>query len=60
MGLLSMDLSAKIELFNTKPTLKHKAGVAFPRYFTSRLEPGRTPYDEIHWEIGRASCRERV
>jgi len=24
--------------------------VSFPRYFTAKLEPGRTPYDEIAWE----------
>ncbi|SPF34413.1 Vitamin B12-dependent ribonucleotide reductase [Candidatus Sulfopaludibacter sp. SbA4] len=55
MGLLSMDLSARIELLKTKTTLKTKTGIAFPRYFTSRIDPGRTPYDEIHWETRTAS-----
>ncbi len=32
-----------------------RVGVAFPRYFTARLEPGRTPYDEIEWEKRSAS-----
>src|ERR1051325_5642209 len=53
MGLLSMDLSAKIELLKTKTTTK--TGIAFPRYFTSRIEAGKTPYDEIHWETRTAS-----
>ncbi|MGQ9633880.1 MAG: vitamin B12-dependent ribonucleotide reductase [Bryobacteraceae bacterium] len=32
-----------------------KNGIAFPRYFTARLAPGRTPYDEIRWELRTAS-----
>ncbi|HWC95178.1 MAG TPA: vitamin B12-dependent ribonucleotide reductase [Candidatus Sulfopaludibacter sp.] len=39
----------------TKNTTKTKTGIQFPRYFTSRLEPGKTPYDEIHWETRTAS-----
>ncbi len=31
------------------------AGVTFPRYFTSRLEAGRTPYDEVQWETRTAT-----
>jgi ribonucleoside-diphosphate reductase alpha chain len=31
------------------------AGVQFPRYFTSRLEGGRTPYDEVQWETRNAT-----
>src|SRR5215831_13358813 len=54
MGQLSVDLSAKMELL-TKTTGKTKTGIAFPRYFTSRLERGKTPYDEIQWETRTAS-----
>ncbi|HEX5430999.1 MAG TPA: vitamin B12-dependent ribonucleotide reductase, partial [Bryobacteraceae bacterium] len=32
-----------------------RAGVAFPRYFTARLESGKTPYDETAWELRTAS-----
>jgi len=32
-----------------------KSGLSFPRYFTARLAPGRTPYDEIRWELRTAS-----
>jgi ribonucleoside-diphosphate reductase alpha chain len=30
-------------------------GVAFSRYFTARLEPGKTPYDEVRWDLRTAS-----
>src|SRR5271166_6108746 len=33
---------------------KH-AGVQFPRYFTARLEAGKTPYDEVQWETRNAT-----
>src|SRR6202790_1855396 len=33
---------------------KH-AGVEFPRYFTARLEAGKTPYDEVQWETRNAT-----
>ncbi len=55
MGQLSVDLSAKIESLKTKNVTRIKTGIAFPRYFTSRLEPGKTPYDEINWETRTAS-----
>ncbi len=55
MGQLSVDLSAKIESLRTKNLTKTKTGIPFPRYFTARLEAGKTPYDEIHWETRTAS-----
>src|SRR5205085_265468 len=27
-----------------------RTGVSFPRYFTQKLESGKTPYDEVKWE----------
>ena len=27
----------------------------FPRFFTSHLEAGKTPYDEVKWELRTAS-----
>ncbi|HEY7334502.1 MAG TPA: vitamin B12-dependent ribonucleotide reductase [Bryobacteraceae bacterium] len=30
-------------------------GVSFPRYFTASLEPGKTPYDQVTWELRTAS-----
>ena len=29
--------------------------MVFPRYFTARLEPGKTPYDDVQWELRTAS-----
>ena len=55
MGQLSVDLSAKIEALKTKTTVKTKPGIAFPRYFTTRLEAGKTPYDDTQWETRTAS-----
>src|SRR5258708_3450781 len=31
------------------------AGVEFPKYFTARLEAGKTPYDEVLWETRNAT-----
>ena len=55
MGQLSVDLSAKMDLLKSRPATRIKTGISFPRYFTSRLEPGKTPYDEVQWETRTAS-----
>ena len=54
MGQLAVGL-AKIEVLEQPTTTKIKAGIAFPRYFTARLEAGKTPYDEVQWETRTAS-----
>ena len=55
MGLLSVDLSARMELLKTQDPPINKTGIVFPRYFTAKLEAGKTPYDEILWETRTAS-----
>jgi len=55
MGQLSVDLSATMEALKTKEQKPGRTGVAFPRYFTARLEAGKTPYDEVQWETRTAS-----
>src|SRR5579875_3289726 len=35
--------------------VSERVGVRFERYFTARLEPGKTPYDAIKWELRTAS-----
>src|SRR5882724_7994775 len=56
MGQLSVDLSAKMESLKSKTNKKAtRLGVSFPRYFTARLAPGKTPYDEVQWETRTAS-----
>ncbi len=56
MGQLSVDLSARASdlTLKAKP-ITERAGVSFPRYFTAKLEPGKTPYDDIQWELRAAT-----
>jgi ribonucleoside-diphosphate reductase alpha chain len=55
MGQLSVDLSAQVHQFEKKPKTSERTGLVFPRFFTAKLPPGRTPYDECRWEIRSAS-----
>src|SRR3954447_16166783 len=55
MGQLSVDLSAKMEVLKAKTNTPTNTGISFPRYFTSRLESGKTPYDDVQWETRTAS-----
>src|SRR5215469_7780279 len=60
MGQLSVDLSSRIKELAANTTRKalpvaERTGIAFPRYFTQKLEPGRTPYDEVAWELRTAA-----
>ena len=50
MGQLAVSLGAKISPLKRSLPLAERAGVTFPRYFTAKLEPGKTPYDEIVWD----------
>jgi ribonucleoside-diphosphate reductase alpha chain len=49
-----MALSAKMEEVQDN-TAACATGISFPRYFTARLEGGKTPYDEVQWETRTAS-----
>ncbi len=59
MGLLTTDLTSRIS--DLQPTSKRalpateRKGVSFPKYFTQKLEAGKTPYDEIAWELRTAA-----
>jgi ribonucleoside-diphosphate reductase alpha chain len=55
MGQLSVDLSPRIRELKPKNKPAERKGLAFPRYFTARLEPGRSPYDDVRWEMRNAS-----
>jgi ribonucleoside-diphosphate reductase alpha chain len=55
MGPLSVEVSAKMEVLHTQNTSKTRNGIEFPRYFTAKQEPGKTPYDEVQWETRTAS-----
>jgi ribonucleoside-diphosphate reductase alpha chain len=55
MGQPATALSAKMESLKTQDQKRTRTGVQFPRYFTARLEPGKTPYDDVAWETRTAS-----
>src|SRR5579863_2116756 len=48
-------LDAKMGLLKAQQNKETRTGVQFPRHFTARLEPGKTPYDEVAWETRTAS-----
>jgi ribonucleoside-diphosphate reductase alpha chain len=47
--------SDKVKEIQETTEIQRSAGVSFSRYFTARLEAGKTPYDEIRWELRTAS-----
>ncbi|MCL6507037.1 MAG: vitamin B12-dependent ribonucleotide reductase, partial [Bryobacteraceae bacterium] len=55
MGQLTVDLSAKAGHLKRSLRKDERTGVSFPRYFTARLEPGKTPFEEVQWELRTAS-----
>ena len=60
MGQLSVDLSSRMnELRKSSPKralpVDERTGISFPKYFTQKLEPGKTPYDDILWELRTAA-----
>src|SRR5947208_14300321 len=55
MGQLTVNLAIKVKELNRSLKREERTGVSFPRFFSSKLEPGRTPYDEIAWELRTAS-----
>src|SRR5215831_20858160 len=53
MGQLAVGIAKMEEVITKEP--KARTGVSFPRYFTARLDAGKTPYDEVQWETRTAS-----
>jgi ribonucleoside-diphosphate reductase alpha chain len=54
MGQIGVDLSTR-SLDVEKSGTRKRTGLSFPRYFTARLEAGKTPYDEVEWELRTAT-----
>ncbi len=54
MGQLTVDLSSRHELKRSLPVAQ-RTGIAFSRHFTAKLEPGKTPYDDVAWELRNAT-----
>ncbi len=55
MGQLSVDVASQARALRRSLRKEERMGVPFPRYFTARLEPGKTPYDELRWELRTAT-----
>ncbi len=55
MGQLAVGLAKMESVMRTESAKGTKAGIAFPRYFTAKLEAGKTPYDEVVWETRTAT-----
>ena len=55
MGQLSVDLSVQVAELHRSLRREERKGIGFPRHFTSKLEPGKTPYDEVEWETRTAT-----
>ncbi len=55
MGQLSVDLTSRAAELKRSLPKKDRTGVTFPRYFTAKLEAGKTPYDEVQWELRTAT-----
>ena len=55
MGQLGIGVAMKLKDVRRPVPVSERVGVDFPRYFTARLEPGKTPYDEVQWELRTAT-----
>ncbi|HEX4809550.1 MAG TPA: vitamin B12-dependent ribonucleotide reductase, partial [Bryobacteraceae bacterium] len=55
MGLLSVNVGLKVKELHQSLPKEERTGVSFPRFFTSKLESGKTPYDEVTWELRTAT-----
>ncbi len=55
MGQLSVNLALKVKELHRSLKREERIGVSFPRFFTAKLEPGTTPYDQIVWELRTAT-----
>ncbi len=55
MGQLGVGVAMKLKDMRRPVPVADRIGVAFPRFFTAKLEPGKTPYDEVTWELRNAT-----
>jgi ribonucleoside-diphosphate reductase alpha chain len=55
MGQLGVGVAMKMKDLRRPVPVADRVGVSFPRYFTAKLESGKTPYDETAWELRTAS-----
>ena len=57
MGQLSVNLALKVKELHRSLKKEERIGVSFPRFFTSKLEPGVTPYEQVSWERRTATAQ---
>src|SRR5579864_1459618 len=55
VGQLGTGVAMKLKDLRRPLPVTERVGVEFPRHFTARLEEGKTPYDEVKWELRTAS-----
>src|SRR5271170_643686 len=55
MGQLGIGVAMKLQDSRRPIPVAERVGVEFGRYFTARLEAGKSPYDEVQWELRTAS-----
>src|SRR4051794_19430255 len=55
MGRTAAETENKSKENVVEPVAGHRAGVKFNKHFTARLEPGKTPYDDVQWETRTAT-----
>src|SRR6202162_1613924 len=55
MGQLGVGVAMKLKDARRPVPVAERIGVDFPRYFTARTDAGKTPYDEVAWELRTAS-----
>src|SRR5437879_4460854 len=55
MGQLGLGVAMKVRDIRRPVPVRERVGVAFPRFFTARLEEGKTPYDDLKWELRAAT-----
>src|ERR1700719_2084963 len=55
VGQLGIGVAMKWRDVRRPVPVSERVGVEFPRHFTSKLEAGKTPYDEVKWELRTAS-----
>ena len=55
MGQLTVDLTSKLRDSKKSLPVDLRQGVSFPRHFTAKLEAGKSPYDDVQWELRAAT-----
>ncbi len=53
--LATATANVKVNETKARVEIESRTGLVFSRYFTTRLQAGRTPYDEIRWELRTAT-----